>query len=109
MFQNVLEASSPPVLVIILSCCPSVHAGIGMFSHSVMSDSLPPPWTVAHQPPLFMEFSRQEYWNGLLFTTAGDLPDPGIEPASFVSPALAGGFFTTLPPGKPWDRQPQCV
>ena len=58
------------------------------------------PWTVGCQAPLFMEFSRQEYWNGLLFTTPGDLPDPGIEPASFVSPALAGGFFTTVPPGK---------
>ena len=43
------------------------------------------PWTVAHQAPLSMEFSRQEYWNGLLFPTPGDLPDPGIEPAS---PAL---------------------
>ena len=46
-----------------------------------------------------MEFSRQEYWSGLLFATPGDFSSPGIEPASFVSPALAGGFFTTLPPG----------
>ena len=44
-----------------------------------------------------MEFSRQEYWSGLLFPSPGDLPDPGIEPAS---PVLAGGFFTTEPPGK---------
>ena len=42
--------------------------------------------------------SRQEYWSGLPFPSPGDLPDPGIEP---VSPALAGGFFTTEPPGKP--------
>ena len=46
--------------------------------------------------------SRQEYWSGLPFLPPGDLPDPGIEPASLASPALAGGFFTTVPPGKPW-------
>ena len=55
------------------------------------------PWTVAQQDPLSLEFSRQEYWSGLPFPSPGDLPDPGIEPAS---PALAG-FFTTEPPGKP--------
>ena len=41
------------------------------------------------------EFSRQEYWNGVLFSTSEDLPGLGIEPASLASPALAGGFFTT--------------
>ena len=56
------------------------------------------PWTVAHQVLLPMEFSRQEYWSGLPFPTPGDLPNPGIEPTSHVSPALAGGFFTTVPP-----------
>ena len=50
-------------------------------------------WTVARQAPLSMEFSRQEYRNGLTFSTPGNLPDPGI--------SLAGGFFTTKPPGKP--------
>ena len=58
------------------------------------------PWTVDCQAPLSMGFSRQEYWSGLPFTSPGDLPNPGIEPASLVSPALAGGFFTE-PPGKP--------
>ena len=58
-----------------------------------MSNSFATPWTIAHQAPLSIEFSRQEYWNGLV----GDLPDPGINP---LSPALAGGFFTTEPPGK---------
>ena len=48
-----------------------------------------------------MGFFRQEYWIGLPFPTAGDLPNPGTEPASRASPALAGGFFTTGPPGKP--------
>ena len=45
-----------------------------------------------------MEFSRQEYWSGSPFPSPGDLPDPGIEP---MSPALAGGFFASEPPGKP--------
>ena len=52
------------------------------------------PWTVAHQAPLSMGFSRQEYWNGLPFPSPGDLPHPGNEAAS---PASAGGFFTTVP------------
>ena len=52
------------------------------------------PWTTVHQAPLSMEFSRQEYWNGLPFPTAGNLPDPGIKPTS-VSPVLADRFFTT--------------
>ena len=56
------------------------------------------PWTVAHQALLSMEFPRQEYWSGLSFPSPGDLPDSGIEPGS---PALAGRFFTTEPPGKP--------
>ena len=63
-----------------------------------MPDSFATPWSVAHQAPLFMGFPRQEYWSGFPFPSAGDLPDPGIEPAS---PALAGGFLTTEPLGKP--------
>ena len=53
------------------------------------------PWTVSCQAPLSMGFSRQEYWTKLPFPPPGDLPDPGIEPMSLMSPALAGGFFTT--------------
>ena len=53
------------------------------------------PWTVAHQTPLSMEFSRQEYWSGQPFPSPGDLSDPGIESVPFMSPVLAGGFFTT--------------
>ena len=52
-------------------------------------------WTVAHQAPLSMEVSRKEYWSGLPFPSPGDLPDPGIRPASLMSPALAGIFFTS--------------
>ena len=55
------------------------------------------PWTAACQVPLSMGFSRQEYWRGLPFPPPGDLPNPGMESAS---PAFAGGFFTTEPPGK---------
>ena len=54
--------------------------------------------TAAHQDPLSVGFPRQEYLSGLPFPTPGDLPDPGTEPASLVS---AGGFFTTVPHGKP--------
>ena len=57
-----------------------------------------PNWTEAS---LSMEFSRQEYWNGLPFPTPADLSDPGIKPTSLASPALTGGFFPTVPPGKP--------
>ena len=51
---------------------------------------------LACQAPLSIGFSRQEYWSGLPFPSPGDLPDPGFEP---MSPALLGGFFTTVPPG----------
>ena len=56
------------------------------------------PWTVVHQAPAPMGFPKQEYWGELPFPSPGDLPNPGIEPGC---PALAGGFFTTEPPGKP--------
>ena len=52
-----------------------------------------------------MGFSRQEDWSGLTFTPPGDLPNPGIEPMSPASPALAGEFFTTEPPEKPLSTQ----
>ena len=51
------------------------------------------PWTVALQAPLPMGFSRQEYWSGLLDPSPGDLPNPGTEPVSLMSLALAGGLF----------------
>ena len=66
-------------------------------SRSVVSNSLRPHGLyIAHQALLSMVFSRQEYWNGSPFPFPGDLPDPGTEPKS---PALAGRFFTTEPPG----------
>ena len=59
------------------------------------------PWTVAHQAPLSIGFSRPEYWNGLPFPPPGILPGSGMELESPVSPALAGRFFPTEPAGKP--------
>ena len=47
-----------------------------------------------------VEFSKQEYWSGWPFPSLGDLPHPGVEPESLACPALAGGLFTTVPPGK---------
>ena len=52
-------------------------------------------WTVAHQAPLSMGFSKQEYWSGFPCLPPRDLPDPGIKPESLMSPALVGGFFMT--------------
>ena len=55
------------------------------------------PWTVAHQAPLSMEFSRPEYWSGLPFPSPGDLPNPGIKPRT---PALQVYSLPSEPPGK---------
>ena len=60
--------------------------------------TLATPWTVAHQAPLSMGFSRQEYWSGLPFPSPGDLPNPGIEPRS---PALQADDLLTELCGKP--------
>ena len=55
-------------------------------------------WTIAHQAPPSMEFSRQQYWSGVPFPSPGDLPDPGIEPRS---PALRADTLPSEPPGNP--------
>ena len=68
-----------------------------MFSHVQVFAT---PWTVARQAPLSIGFSRQECWSGVPIPPLGNLPNPGIEPASFMFPALAGGFFTT---GATWE------
>ena len=69
-------------------------------SESEVAQSCPTlcdPWTVAHQAPPSMGFSRQEYWSGLPFPSPGDLPNPGIEPRS---PTLQADALTPAPPGK---------
>ena len=82
-----------------MTCFP-VRA-LSCFSHVWLFANL---WTIVCQAPLSMGSSRQEYWTGLPFPPPEDLPDPGIKltfHACLVSPALAGEFFTTSPPGKP--------
>ena len=66
-----------------------------------MSDSLRPygPY-IACEDPLSLRFPREEYWSELPCSPPGDLPNPGIEPMSLLSPVLAGGFFTT---GAKWE------
>ena len=71
-------------------------------SHSVVCNSLQQtPWTVAHQAPLSMGFSKQENWSGFPCPLLGYLPIPGIEPASLLTSALAGRFFPTSHLGSP--------
>ena len=70
------------------------------FSH-VRVQPFAAPLTVAHQVPLSMGFSRQEFWSGLPCPPPGDLPDPGMEPSSLTSPALTGRFFTS---SNTWER-----
>ena len=72
-------------------CCSQLLSRVRLFAAQ---------WTVDHQAPLSMEFSKQEYWSRLPFPTPGDPPDLGTEPASLASPALAGRFFTT---SATWD------
>ena len=105
---------------------------IGKTKVTQLCPTLATPWTVAHRrlcswnspgknigasvpgilqarilEPLFLEFSRQEYWSGLPLPTPGGLP-VGTEPVSLASSALAGGFFTTMPPWRP-DADAECI
>ena len=105
--KGFLSLLSPPLCINIVSTfllrlpmdCVCVCVCVCVFSHSVLT-----PWTVAHQAPLSMGFSRQEYWGRLPFSSSGDLPNLGIKPVSPVSPSLAGRLFTTEPQGKPIHR-----
>ena len=93
-FSGVARKESP---LLISQQVPAVKQEAGMCAcqiASVMSNSATP-WTLAHQAPLFMGFSRQEYWSGLPCPPPGDLSEPGIEPTSLMSPVEAGWFFTT--------------
>ena len=73
-----------------------------------MSDSVTP-WTIAHQAPPSMEFSRPEYWSGLLFPSPVDLPDPGVKPGPA---ALQAASLPSEPQGKPlmnnWRKPEEC-
>ena len=72
--------------------------GLLLFSLQVVLNSFATPWTVAHQAPLSMGYSRQAFWSGLPLPPPEDLPDPGIEPLSLAS---VGRIFTTEPPRNP--------
>ena len=74
--------------------------GVCVFIRSVVSNSVTP-WAVGHQASLSMGFSGQEYWSGLPLISPGDLPYPGIEPTSLVSPALGKVSLPAEPAGKP--------
>ena len=78
-----------------------VKGGLVMFSRFSHVWPSATPWTVAHQAPLSMRFPRQEDWSELPFPSLGDIPNPGIEPASPVSLSLAGGWFTECHLGNP--------
>ena len=75
---------------------------ISCFEHVCVLQLFAAPWTVAHQAPLSMGFSRQEYWNGLPRPPPGDLPNPGIKPTPPVAPALTGRFSTLSHLGSPF-------
>ena len=70
-----------------------------VLNHSVCVGLFATPWTVTHQVPLPMEFSRKEYLSELPFPLSGDVLNPGVEPMFPVSPILAFRFFATEPPG----------
>ena len=82
--------------------CVCVHVHVHVISVAQCCPTLQPHGGCrGFQVTLSMGFSRQEYWSKLPFLIPGDLPNPGIEPASLESPALVGRFLTTVPPGKP--------
>ena len=89
------------------SLCPNMCGVCQSLSHVQLFATL---WTVALHAPLSLGFPREEYWSGLPFPSAGDLPDPGIKPTSPVSPALQVDSLVTEPSGKPWipDSLKQC-
>ena len=95
---NIVVWSNVSMCIIeIKHCVPQfigLNGGCLFLSHLVMFDFVTP-WAVAHQAPLSMGFSRQEYWSGLPFPSPGDLPHPGIDLMSLISPGLTGEFFTT--------------
>ena len=81
---------------------PDLREGCTVLSHFCRVQLFVTLWTIAHQAPPSMGFSRQEYCNKLPCPPPGDLPKPGVEPASLMCPALAGGFFTA---STTWEAQ----
>ena len=94
LFYHTSTGGKDPILSIMWVC---------MLSHSSCFQFFVTLWTVAVEAHLSMGFSRNEYYSGLPCCPPGDLPDPGIKPMSLTSPALAGRFFTTVPPRKKYS------
>ena len=84
----------------------SVRACVQLLNHAQLFVT---PWTIVHQTPLSMGFPRQEHWSEFPGLPPGDLPDPGIELTSHMSPELTGRFFTTEPPGKALHYLYNCL
>ena len=78
-----------------MSLCCTTEIGLCALTHFSHVQLFVTPWTVAHQGPLSMRFSRQEYWSGLPYPPPDDLPHPGIKSMSLLSPALACMFFSS--------------
>ena len=98
--QHLAPNAVAPFLICVCVCvCVCVRACAHLLSHWVIADSLRPHRLYPTRLLCPLGFSRQEYWSLLPFASPGDLLDPGIEPTSLMSPALAGRFFTTTPPG----------
>ena len=85
-----------------LYICVCIYICIVSHACSVVSNFFATLWMVTHNSPTSMGFSRQEYWSWLPFPFPGDLPHPGLEPTGSVAPELAGEFFTTESPRKPY-------
>ena len=88
-----------------LTCLCVCERVLSCFSHDQLFSTL---WAVPYQAPLSMELSRQEHWSWLPCPPPRDLPNPGIKPMSLMSPALAGGFFTTSATWKPIGAMYGC-
>ena len=84
----------------IKGCGLSHPAVLSVYAQSYLT-FLQPYGTITYQAPLSMDFPGKKNWNWFPLPSPGDFPNPGIKPTSLASPALAGGFFTTVPPGKP--------
>ena len=98
--SHFISFTSFPFVHFRVCVCVCVCVCVSFLVCSIVSDSFDP---MGYNPPMStsMEFSRQEYWSGLPYIPPGCLPDPGVELASLASPAPAGRFFNTAPPGKP--------
>ena len=94
VFMSVTQLSLTGIKLAAFCCFVSLWWWFSPFSCVLL---LVTPWTVAHQAPLSMGFSREEYWSGLPFPSPGDLSDPGIKPASLAFHALQEGSVSSEP------------